>query len=382
MSQRHYPGSTFGIIGQAMTSALLAQEAGRLGYRVASLVNQATNPVRQFASWQTITENFTEEILTDFAQRVDFVYVEPGILSNRDFNLLNQTTDLTLSEDLIAITTDRLIEKVYLDSTKALVAPFSMVTSLEDIKEAVEFIGYPCVLKSGQRHLSEARDHVLLFDEKDLERAKEKVDQATCILEAWIPVEKRVSLTVVRNERGQILIYPPFELVDKGLLIGSQVRYPARIDEAVEAEVNRLGRMIAESLVLIGALTLEFLITSSGVIYVNQASIGLSQAAIFTVGSMSVSHFETCMRAIAGLPLPSLRPRSQAAIAISIDRLNYQNLMVQYMARTDWGFALVNCPQLDHNRLTGQVIITGDSLSSCDRQIEITELYKPTSTED
>ncbi|MGF3141661.1 ATP-grasp domain-containing protein [Facklamia sp. P13064] len=376
MVRRHQPGSMIGIIGDSLTTALLAQEAGRLGYRVASMVSHDENPVKQFSYWQIVDANYQDESLIEFASLVDMIYIEPGILSNRHYKLLEEYTDLALSEDLVAITTDRLIEKVYLDSTKSLVAPFSMVTSIEDIKEAIEYIGYPCVLKSGQRHLNQAKDHILLFNEDDLPLAEKKVEQATCILEAWIPVEKRVSLTVVRNERGELLIYPPFELVDKGLIIGTQVRYPARIVDEVSNEINRLGRLIAESLTLIGALTLEFFITSSGVIYINQASIGLSQAATFTIGSMSISQFEACMRALSGLPLPTLKVKSAAAIAIPLEYLNIENVMTQYMSRTDWGFALVNFPGQLHNHLEGQVIITGDSLISCDRQIEMTELYK------
>ncbi|MBG9980816.1 ATP-grasp domain-containing protein [Facklamia sp. DSM 111018] len=377
MTQRHYPGATIGIIGSSLTSALLAQEAGRLGYRVASLVQDQQNPIQQFASFQMVVEVYSDAILIEFAKRVDLVYVEVGILSNRDFQLLADHTNLSLSEDLIAITTDRLIEKVYLDSTKSLVAPFSMVTSLEDIKEAVEYIGYPCILKSGQRHLPGAHDHIILYNEEDLEHAQGKVDYGTCVLEAWIPVEKKVSLTVVRNERGDMLCYPPFELIDKGDIIGIQVRYPARVESFVEEEINRLGQLIAESLSLIGSLTLEFFITSAGVIYINHASIGLSEAAVFTIGAMSISHFEACMRALVGLPLPELSPISEAAVSIPIEQLNFANVMIQQMARTDWGFVFVNKPSSTANHLDGQVIITGDSLSSCDRQIEVTELYKP-----
>lgn len=375
MPERHYPGETIGIIGTTISSAMLAQAAGKLGYRVGSLVNSQYNPIRQFANWQTVTDIFTDEVLIEFAERVDFVYVEVGILTNRDFQLLSEHTDLTLSEDLVAITTDRLIEKVYLDSAKALVPPFSMVTNLEDIKEAIEYIGFPCVLKSTQRHLPGAKDHVMLYSEEDYERAEAKVETSSCILESWIPVEKKVTLTVVRNERGEMLIYPAFEMIDKGDIIGMQVTYPARIQKYVEQEINRLGQLIAESLALIGSLTLEFLVTSAGVIYINQATIGLLDTAIFTLGAMSTSHFESTMRAMAGLALPTLKPLAQAAIALPLEQLNYENVMTQYMSRTDWGFAFFNIPSSIGTHIEGQVIVTGDSIASCDRQIEITELY-------
>src|SRR5699024_10541895 len=149
--------------------------------------------------------------------------------SNRDFQVLAELTDLTLSDDLIAITTDRLIEKAYIDSAKCLVTPFSMITDLADVREAVEYIGFPCVLKSTQRHLPDSHNHVVLYSEEDYPQAEAKIFNGTCILEAWIPTEKKATLTVVRNERGELLIYPVFELIQQGHQLGTQVRFPAMI---------------------------------------------------------------------------------------------------------------------------------------------------------
>lgn len=376
MPEKHYPGETVGIIGSSIASALLAQAAGKLGYRVASLVLTDNNPVRQFASWQTVTTSYNEQVLRHFAERVDVVMSETGLLSNRDFQVLAELTDLTLSDDLIAITTDRLIEKAYIDSAKCLVTPFSMITDLADVKEAVEYIGFPCVLKSTQRHLPDSHNHVVLYSEEDYPTAEKKIFNGTCILEAWIPTEKKATLTVVRNERGELLIYPVFEMIQKGDQLGTQVRYPAMLDEMVELEINRLGQLLAESLDLIGSLTIEFFITSAGVVYINEASIGLSEEAIFTIGSMSLSHFEASVRALVGLPLPNLLPVSAAAIAIPVSQLEIEAVKTQYMLRTDWGFALFNPVGNETGDIIGQVIVTGDSLANCERQIELTELLK------
>lgn len=376
MPEKHYPGETVGIIGSSIASALLAQAAGKLGYRVASLVLTDNNPVRQFASWQTVTTSFNEQALRHFAERVDVVMSETGLLSNRDFQVLSELTDLTLSDDLIAITTDRLIEKAYIDSAKCLVTPFSMITDLADVKEAVEYIGFPCVLKSTQRHLPDSHNHVVLYSEEDYPTAEKKIFNGTCILEAWIPTEKKATLTVVRNERGELLIYPVFEMIQKGDQLGKQVRYPAMLNEIVELEIKRLGQLLAESLDLIGSLTIEYFITSAGVVYINEASIGLSEEAIFTIGSMSLSHFEASVRALVGLPLPDLLPLSAAAIAIPVSQLEIEAVKTQYMLRTDWGFALFNPVGNEIGDILGQVIVTGDSLENCERQIELTELLK------
>lgn len=376
MPEKHYPGATVGIIGSSVHAALLAQAAGKLGYRVASLVLNPENLVRQFATWQTVAEAYDEATLRFFAGRIDTVIVEPGLLSNLAFKVLADITDVSLSEDLRAVATDRLIEKAYLDEKRCLVAPFAMVTSLEDVKEAVEFIGFPCYLKYTQRHIEAVSNHLILYSEADYEAAQAKIALGTCILEAWIPSEKVVSLSVVRNERGELLVYPPFEQVQSSAVSGTQVRYPVKLHEEVEREIRRLGRYLVETLALVGCMTIDFLVTSAGVVYINSVEIGAKDAAMFTLGAMSLSCYEAMVRSVVGLPLPSLVPLADAAIALPLEALNAEQVMTQYMLRTDWGFALFNPMGRNPLDLEGQVIVTGESLAHCQRQIELTDILK------
>ncbi|WP_028124918.1 ATP-grasp domain-containing protein [Eremococcus coleocola] len=374
MTRDFYPGQTIGIIGASIPSALLAQAAGRLGYRVASLVLEDVNPVRQFASWQTVAESYNDQALTYFAERVDLVMVELGLLSNRSFQLLNKLTEVTLSDDLIAITTDRLIEKAYLDNHQCLVAPYSLVTNIEDIKEAVEYLGFPCVLKASQRNVAQADDNLILYSTEDYPAAQAKLEIGTCILEAWIPVEHKASLTIVRNQQGETLLYPIFEEVSQGDVSGSQVRFPVSLPAFIQEEIERIGFELAQKLSLVGATTLKVFITSADVIYVNGATIGLGQEAIFTLGTTSMDQFQATVRASLGLPLPELRIMAKAAISIPLNQLNQEQVLTQYRLRNDWHFALFNPMGSDPDKLSGYVVVTGDSLASCERQIEITEL--------
>lgn len=374
MSQKHFPGETLGIIGSSISSAILAQNAGKIGYRVGSLVLNEDNPVRQFASWQTVSRSYNQQVIEFFGNEVDAVIVERGLLSHKYYHQLSHLTDVILSEDLMAITTDRLIEKAYLDKQNILVAPYSLVTHLNDVKEAVEYIGFPAVIKSTQRHTEDAHDHLIVYSEADYDQAEAKLEKGSCILEAWIPTAKRVSMTTVRNERGQVLIYPAFEIIHHGDDQGGQVRYPANVDPMIEQEMFRISQTLSDSLTLVGGLTLTFLVTSAGVIYVNDASVGLSDEALFTLGSMSVSHFEAVVRAVMGLPLPTLRIEHGAAISYPMSSLDQEAVLTQFMLRTDWGFALFNPIKNASQALIGQVIVTGDSLKSCERQVDITNI--------
>lgn len=181
-------------------------------------------------------------------------------------------------------------------------------------------------------------------------------------------------MTTVRNERGEILIYPVFEIINQGYSSGEQVRFPSLVDNMIEQEMYRIGHQLSDDLHLIGALTLTFLITAAGVIYLNDASIGLSNEAIFSIGTMSVSHFEASMRAFVGLPLPKLSVKHQAAISYPLEALDYEAVMTQYMLRSDWGFVFFNGFINYEPSLLGQIIVTGDKIESCQRQVEITNI--------
>ena len=373
MSAKYLPGATLGIIGTSPSSALLAQAVGKLGYQVASFATDEDNPVRQFSKWQTISPDFDDEALDFFAKRVDLIFTEKGLISYKQYNILTEHSELVLSDDLVALTTDRLIEKVYLDSNKCLVPPFSLVTNLTDLSEAIEYIGYPCILKSTQRHIPGASEHVILYDEDDFERAEAKLEKTTCLLEAWIPAEKKVSMIVVRNERGEMLLYPPFEIKNEGNEYGKQVRFPAVLSKSIEREMKRIAIELASKLDLQGSMTLKMLVTSAGVVYVNQASHGMNEESMLTVGSMNVTHYEATARALLGLALPKLKLLSQAAIALPVDQLNEEKLLIQYFLRTDWGFALIP-PSEQYPYLSGYVTITGDTLEDCERQIRLVGL--------
>ena len=181
---------------------------------------------------------------------------------------------------------------------------------------------------------------------------------------------------MVRNERGELLVYPPFEQVQSSAVSGTQVRYPVKLHEEVEREIRRLGRYLVETLALVGCMTIDFLVTSAGVVYINSVEIGAKDAAMFTLGAMTLSCYEAMVRSVVGLPLPSLVPLADAAIALPLEALNAEQVMTQYMLRTDWGFALFNPMGRNPLDLEGQVIVTGESLAHCQRQIELTDILK------
>ena len=55
--------------------------------------------------------------------------------------------------DILSITQDRYMEKVFFEDQNLNTAPYAMVVNLDDVRREIESIGYPAVLKPTQKGL-------------------------------------------------------------------------------------------------------------------------------------------------------------------------------------------------------------------------------------
>ncbi|MBC8932240.1 ATP-grasp domain-containing protein, partial [Escherichia coli] len=57
------------------------------------------------------------------------------------------------------------------------------------------------------------KGQVVIHDARDIETAARLLRYGSCVLEAWIPFEKEISVVVARNLDGQIETFPVAENV-------------------------------------------------------------------------------------------------------------------------------------------------------------------------
>ncbi|MBX4221203.1 5-(carboxyamino)imidazole ribonucleotide synthase, partial [Enterococcus lactis] len=55
---------------------------------------------------------------------------------------------IPVGTDLLAFTPDRLLQKSFLETNNLALAPYATLVSPPDIQDALDGIGYPCVLKT------------------------------------------------------------------------------------------------------------------------------------------------------------------------------------------------------------------------------------------
>ena len=81
---------------------------------------------------------------------------------NIDTSVLDQLNAVNLPQgtDILAITQDRQLEKVFFESHNLNIAPYATIVDINDVYDAVASIGYPCVLKPIQKGYGKQFQHI------------------------------------------------------------------------------------------------------------------------------------------------------------------------------------------------------------------------------
>src|SRR5699024_4264836 len=127
-----------------------------------------------------------------------------------------------------------------------------------DLKTEVGSIGYPCVLKP-IRVEKEQLSNVMLYSEEDFSKAETLLSTGTCVLDAWVSFDKKLTISFVSGKNRQLVPLPVSESFYHRQVLQGAVT-PARISEEMTEALQSIGRTISDAMNLSGIITIEFLV--------------------------------------------------------------------------------------------------------------------------
>jgi len=301
-----YPGdaaaqitSTIGILGGGQLARMLALAGAPLGIRflvVDSAQDACAGQVAPLlsADWRDF------DALRGFAARIS--------VATFDFENVPADTATWLAERVgvfpnpraLATTQDRLVEKTLFRELGIDTPSFAVVDTLEDLKRALETIGYPAVLKT-RRLGYDGKGQFRLRSSDDIEPAWEAIGGVPLILEAWIAFDREVSVVAVRGRNGEFRTYPLVQnWHSQGILAATLA--PAPDAEALVEPAVRHARSIADRLDYVGTFALE-LFVKDGRLLGNEMAPRVHNSGHWTIEGAPCSQFENHVRAVLGMPL-------------------------------------------------------------------------------
>lgn len=200
-------------------------------------------------------------------------------------------------------------------------ARYYYATSLEELKDAAEKIGYPCVVKPLMSSSGKGQSVVRSSD--DLQHAWEygcegsRGDIRELIVEEFIRFDSEITLLTVTQQDGPTLFCAPIGHVQKGGDYCESFQ-PAQISPAYLQEAQMMAAKVTEALSGAGLWGVEFFLSKEKGVYFSELSPRPHDTGMVTLaGTQNLTEFELHFRAVMGLPIPEIK-QIQAGVSAVI----------------------------------------------------------------
>jgi 5-(carboxyamino)imidazole ribonucleotide synthase len=304
------PGSTIGCLGGGQLGRMFALAARKMGYRVHTVDPTPDSPTGQISDREYNTAFDDIPTLLEFAQGVDVVTYEFENIPIEALDALAAKVPLRPGRDVLYTTQNRRREKEFLRRSGFPVGPFRVVESEEDLRSAVSWMGFPCVLKTADFGY-DGKGQQKISHESDLAAIWQRHGARAGVLESWINFAAELSVVVARGstpDRGehQIQTFPPTVNEHENHILATSVA-PAPLADSILLRAQSIASDIASRLDVIGLLAVEFFLTRRGDLLVNELAPRPHNSGHYSFDACVTSQFEQQLRAVCGLPLGQTR---------------------------------------------------------------------------
>jgi 5-(carboxyamino)imidazole ribonucleotide synthase len=294
------PGAVIGILGGGQLGRMLSVAAARLGYRTHVYEPGAAPPAADVAHAVTTAGYDNAAALAAFAGAVDVITYEFENVPTASLDLLDSLRPIRPDRRALAISQDRLAEKAFLNGIGLATAPYTPVTTAEDLVAALARIGCPSILKT-TRLGYDGKGQARIRSAAEAAAALAAMQGAAAVLEGFIPFTHEVSVIAARGMDGSVACYDPGENLHRdGILQSTTV--PARLTPGQRSDAILAAARIVKALDYVGVLGVELFVTPEGLI-VNEIAPRVHNSGHWTQNGCAVDQFEQHIRAITGWPL-------------------------------------------------------------------------------
>lgn len=296
-----HPGKTIGVLGGGQLGRMLAHAATRLGYRIHVFEPQANCPAGAVAHKEVNAPYEDLEALAAFARECDVVTYEFENVPSGPLKHIETLTQLRPHWSVLATTQNRSREKRWLRDNGFPHARFAEVAVGGDLAAGLREVGVPCVVKTADFGY-DGKGQLKVMTEADVPVALKKFSGAAVVIEQFVDFSCEVSAVVARSASAAVRVFPISENIHTNHILDYSI-VPARVPAEVLAKAEKFARLIAEKIDLVGVLGVEFFVTKSGDVLINELAPRTHNSGHYTIDACLTSQFEQQVRAICGLPL-------------------------------------------------------------------------------
>ena len=307
------PGSTIGVLGGGQLGRMFAMAARRLGYRVHTLAPEEDTPTGQVSDLEVKAGYDDLDAVRAFAERVDVVTFEFENVSAEAARVAESHALVRPNGHSLHVAQHRIREKTFLAGLGLPVTPFAPVHTQAELELAVARLGCPAVLKTAAFGY-DGKGQIPVKAPAEALPAWEQLGRQEAVLEAFLSLDRELSVIGARGLDGSFTHFGVMENAHSRHILDVSVS-PADVPGAIASQAVEIARVVMEALDYVGILCVEFFLTTSGTLCINELAPRPHNSGHLTFDASRTSQFEQQLRAICGLPLGATDLLQPAAMA-------------------------------------------------------------------
>ncbi|ETN96707.1 5-(carboxyamino)imidazole ribonucleotide synthase [Zhouia amylolytica] len=316
-----------GILGGGQLGKMLLYETRK--YDIYTLIldpsNEAPSKVACNEFYQGDLMDF--DTVYEFGKKADVLTIE---IENVNVDALEKLEDegkkVFPSPTTLRTIQNKATQKLFYKDKEIPTADFTRFAYTSEIQAAVrnKTLDFPFVWKSA-RFGYDGQGVKVVKSYSDLDA----LPNVECIAEEMVPFKNELAVIVARNPDGQIAVYPVVEMEFHPE--ANQVEYvicPARIEESVAEEAQRIALKVSESFNHVGLLAVEMFQTENDTILVNEVAPRPHNSGHYSIEASYTNQFEQHLRAILNLPMGSTQSKVAGIMVNLVGAEGYQGPVV------------------------------------------------------
>ncbi len=299
---------TLGILGGGQLGKMLLYDTRKLDIRTRVLEPAADAPCSMGANVFQLGSLMDYETVLQFGRQCDVLTIEIEHVNTEALHQLKKEGVVVHPDpEALALIQDKGLQKAFYKSNNIPTSAFDLWSGKTELLAAVT---------SGQQNLPFVWKSTRFgYDGKGVKVIRKQADldnlpDTACISEALVAIDKELAVIASRNEAGEIRCFPACEMVfhNEANLV-EQVFCPSAAPAALLKQAEEIAKDLIEAFGIGGLLAVEFFVTETGQLLVNEVAPRPHNSGHFTIEACYTSQYEQHLRGILNLPLgdPSLK---------------------------------------------------------------------------
>ena len=357
-----------GILGGGQLGKMLLQVTSRLSIKTNILDPSEDSPCKNLCNEFEIGNLMDFDAVYQFGKKCDLVTFEIEHVNIEALEKLeSEGTKVYPTSKTLKIIQNKNLQKQFFIDNNIPTSSFYYFKSPKDFKNSLHKnqISFPCVWKKTKFGYDGYGVEII----KSIEQI-DNLPNEECIIEEFIPFEKELATTIVRNYSGDIQIFPLVQMdFNKE---SNQVEYvvcPAQVNREIKDLANALAMKVSKSFKHVGLLAIEMFLTKDNKILINEVAPRPHNSAHYSIEACENSQFQQHINSILNLKLGSCKSNNNAIMVNLVGEKGYSGPVIyqgieKAMEQSNVSVHIYGKSNTKPNRKMGHVTVTDENLKN------------------